>query len=135
MKKIFSNNRLIAIAFLTVFSLSAAASTVDNIPTSEVPVELIFTGQVNDKPVFELRFNGNSLQDNFTILISDDNGNSFYRENFKGENFTKKFLLNTDETGDVIRFQIFCNNTKKSVTYEINRNTKFIHEVQVNLVK
>lgn len=135
MKKIFSNNRLIAIAFLTVFSLSAAASTVDNIPTSEVPVELIFTGQVNDKPVFELRFNGNSLQDNFTILISDDNGNSFYRENFKGENFTKKFLLNTDEIGDVIRFQIFCNKTKKSVTYEINRNTKFIHEVEVNLVK
>lgn len=135
MKKIFSNNRLIAIAFLTVFSLSAAASPTINGLTSEVPVELKFTGQINDKPVFELQFNGDASQDNFTILISDENGYSLYRENFKGEHFTKKFLLNTDEIGSIIRFQIFCNNTKKSVIYEINRNAKYIHEVAVNLVK
>ena len=136
MKKIFSNNRLIAIAFVTVFSLGAVAPASALEKSPAVPVALKYTGQVNNQPVFELSFNGSSQQDNFTIVISDEYGNSLYSENIKGENFTKKFALNTDELGDNnIRFEIFCNKTKNSVTYEINRNTRVVHEVAVVEIK
>lgn len=135
MKKIFNNNRLIAIAFLTVFSLGAAAPA-SAIEKSGVPVALKYTGQINNQPVFELSFHGSSLQDNFTIIISDEYGNALYRENIKGEIFTKKFALNTDELGDNhVRFEIFCNKTKKSVVYDINRNTRVVYEVAVVEVK
>ncbi len=136
MKNKFSNNRLIAIAFLTVFSLGtvAPASALEKSPV--VPVVLKYTRQINNQPIFELSFNSNSLQDNFTIIINDEYGTELYRENIKAENFTKKFALNTDELGDSnIRFEIFCNKTKKSVSYEINRNTRTVHDVAVVEIK
>jgi len=136
MKKIFNNNRFIAIAFLTVFSLGtvAPAAAIEKSPV--VPVALKYTGQINNQPIFELSFTGTSLQDNFTIVISDEYGNSLYRENIKGEIFTKKFALNTEELGESnIRFEIFCNKTKKSVSYDINRNTRVVHDVKVVEIK
>ena len=75
-----------------------------------VPIEMKFAGMIKNQPMFQLNFAGNSLQDEFTISITDEYGNSLYRENIKGENFTKKFLLNTDEIADnTLRFEIFCN--------------------------
>lgn len=136
MKKIFNNNRLIAIAFLTFFSLGDVVPALAVEKSPVVPVALKYTGQINNQPIFELSFNGSSLQDNFTIIISDEYGTELYRENIKGENFTKKFALNTDELGDSnIRFEIFCNKTKKCVTYEINRNTRTVYDVAVIEIK
>ncbi len=136
MKKIFSNNRLIAIAFLTMFSVGAASSVSASDKTPLVPVTLRFTGHVNKLPVFELSFRGNAQQDNFTIFINDEFDNELYRENIKGEVFTKKFALNTEELGDkTIRFEIYCNNTKKSARFEVNRNSKTIQEVEVLVIK
>ncbi len=37
---------------------------------------------------------------NLLIIIRDDVGNSLYRENIKGEIFSKNFLVNTEEMGD-----------------------------------
>lgn len=136
MKKIFNNNRLIAIAFFTVFSvaMSPAATATDKNPI--VPVELKFAGFIKDQPLFQLNFSGNVLQNEFTISITDENGISLYRENIKGENFSKKFLLNTDEIGDnTLRFEIFSNKTKQSVAFEVNRNTRFVQDVVISEVK
>ncbi|MCY7309166.1 MAG: hypothetical protein LH619_00170, partial [Chitinophagaceae bacterium] len=75
-------------------------------------------------------------QDEFTIIITDEGGNTLYRENIKGQNFTKKFLLNTEELGDnTVRFEVFCNNTKKSVMYEVNRNSRFVQDVAIYEMK
>ncbi len=136
MKKIFNNNRLIAIAFFTVFAVShsPSASAADKLPA--VPVELKFAGLVRNQPLFMLNFYGTPKQDEFTILVTDEYGNSLYRENIKGENFSKKFLLNTDEIGDnSLRFEIFCKKTKRSVAFEVNRNTRTIQEMVVSEVK
>lgn len=136
MKKIFSNNRLIAIAFLTIFSVGLSTVAVANDKTPVVPVELKYTGLIKNNPLFELNFSGNPEQNSFTIIISDEYGNSFYRENIKGENFTKKFLLNTDEIGDEnLRFEIFCNKTKKSVQYIVNRNSRIVQDIAITEVK
>ena len=136
MKKIFSNNRLIAIAFLTIFSVGLSTIAVANDKNPVVPVELKYTGLIKNNPLFELNFNGSPEQNSFTIIISDEYGNSFYRENIKGETFTKKFLLNTDEIGDEnLRFEIFCNKTKKSVLYVVNRNSRTVQDIAITEVK
>jgi hypothetical protein len=136
MKKILSNNRLIAIAFFTVFSIAAAPAAMAHDKNPAVPVELIFLGHVKNQPMFQLSFTGDATQNDFTILITDEYGNSLYRENIKAENFTKKFLLNTDEIGDeTLHFTIYCKNTKKSVEYAVNRNTRQVSDVVVSEVK
>lgn len=131
MKKILSNNRLIAIAFLTVFSLSAGSAKAGE-KNPQVPVELKYSGLVKNLPVFELSFNGNTDQNNFTIIISDEIGNSIYRENIKGEVFTKKFAINTEELGDTnLKFEIYCNRTKTSVVFNVNNLTKVVKDYSI----
>lgn len=136
MKKIFRNNRLIAIAFFTAFSVASSAAAPVKNSNYFIPVELKFVGTIKNQPLFELRFAGNPDNDEFTIVIRDEFGNSLYRENIKGENFTKKFLLNTDEIGDdTLQFEIMSKKSKKSVVYEVNRNTRFVDEVVINELK
>jgi hypothetical protein len=136
MKKIFSNNRLIAIAFFTVFSVASAPVVLANHSNNAIPVELKFIKYIKDQPLFQLSFSGDAENDEFTIIIRDEYSNTLYRENIKGENFTKSFLLNTDEIGDdSLQFEIISKKSKKSVVYEINCNTRFAEEVAVNELK
>ncbi len=136
MKKIFRNNRIIAIAFLTMFSVAASPAVMAGEKNPVIPVQLTFLGHVKNQPLFELSFNGNENQNDVTIIISDEYGNSLYRENIKAETFTKKFLFNTDELGDeTLHFTIFCKNNKKSVQYVVNRSTQTVNQVMVSEVK
>ncbi|MBL7733119.1 MAG: hypothetical protein JNM88_18250 [Chitinophagaceae bacterium] len=136
MKKIFRNNRIVAIAFLTMFSVAAAPAAMAGEKNPVVPVQLIFLGHVKNQPLFQLNFNGDENQNDVTIIISDEYGNSLYRENIKAETFSKKFLLNTEELGDeTLYFTVFCKNNKKAVEYVVNRSTQTINQVVVNEVK
>lgn len=136
MKKIISNNRIIAILFFTVFSIAAAPAAMAGDKKPNVPVELSFLGHIKNQPLFQLNFKGSAEQNEFVIIISDEGGNTLYRENIKGENFSKKFLLNTEELGDdPLYFTIFCKNNKAAVEYTVNRNSRTVQEVVVNEVK
>ena len=136
MKKIFSNNRIIAIAFLTVFSVGLAPVAMATEKKPAVPAELFFVGNIKNQPVFQLNVAGSAAQDEFTINISDEFGVSLYRETIKSENFTKKFLLNTDEIGDnTLKFEVYCKKTKQSVTYEVNRNSRFVQDLAITRIK
>lgn len=136
MKKIFNNNRLIAIAFFTVFSMAASPAVNAGEKNPSVPVEMKFAGFIKNQPLFFLNFSGNAQQDEFTVSITDEYGNSLYRENIKGENFKMKFLLNTDEIeDDTLLFKVYSNKTKQSVTYEVNRNSRIVEEVAINKIK
>ena len=130
MKKIFRNNRLIAVAFFTTFSVGSAQVVLANENGHTIPVELKFTGLIKNQPLFQLRFAGNAGHDEFTIVIRDEDSNILYRENIKAENFTKSFLLNTDEIGeDILQFEISSKKSNTSVVYEVNRHTRFVEEL------
>jgi len=132
MKKIMSNNRILALLFFTVFSAAAVQTTFASDKTPAIPVALKYLGNVRNQPMFQLDFNGTAAQNEFTILITDAGGNTLYRENIRGEKFSKKFLLNTDELGeDQLNFTIYCRNTKGSVQYSVNRHTRTLQEVVV----
>jgi len=135
MKRIFRNNRVIVIAFFTVFSI-AAVPALANGGGKDLPVELKYTGHVNNQPLYKLVVAGNISQDEFTVIIRDEDNNTLYRENIKGENFSKSFLLNTNEIGDdTLHFEIISKKTKKSVVYEISRNTHVEEKMVITEVK
>lgn len=129
MKKIFRNNRIIAIAFITVFSALTTAAMAGNGENPSSPVQLKYAGKLNEQPVFQLNVNGSAENNQFQIVIRDNFGTALYTENIKAEKFTKNFLLNTDEIGDdTIRFEITSWKTKETITYSVNRNTRFVEE-------
>jgi len=135
MKKIFRNSRLIAIAFFTVFTASAAPSSLAA-NSKDLPIELKFIGSINNQTIFQLNISGNDLQSDYTLIIRDEDGNNFYRENIKAGNFSKKFLFNKEELGDdTLQFVVYCRNTNKSVVYTINRQYQTTDELVVSELK
>jgi hypothetical protein len=135
MKKIFRNSRLIVIAFFTVFTASAAPPSSDS-NTKNLPIELKFIGSINNQTIFQLNISGNELQNDYMIIIRDENGINIYRENIKAGNFSKKFLFNKDELGDdTLLFEVFSRNTNKSVVYKINRQYYTTDELVVSELK
>jgi hypothetical protein len=135
MKKIFRNSRLIAIAFFTVFTGTAASSAPAN-TSYDVPVEFKFIGSINNQTIFQLNISGNDLPNDYTLIIRDENGNNIYRENIKAGNFSKKFLFNKEELGDdTLQFEVFCRNTGKSVVYEINRQYNTTDQLVIRELK
>lgn len=134
MKKIFRNSKLIAVAFMTIFSVAAKANGPVH-PLPVFPAELKYAGMLKDNPVFELNVNGTETDD-YLISISDVNGNRIYSERIRSDKFTKRFLLNTDELGDEkLFFSIYSKKNNKSAVYEISSNTRYINETTVSLVK
>jgi hypothetical protein len=130
MKKIIRNNKILAIALFTLFTttVSATGNPVKENP-NPVPAELSLVGSFLDKVVFKLDVAGNAEQNDFTISITDQMGQNLYRENIKGENFTKKFLLNYEEIGDnILYFEITCWNNKKKIVYEISNKSTYVQK-------
>lgn len=135
MKKIFRNNRIVAIAFMTIFSTVMAPAVMAN-ENPVIPVELKYAGKLNNQPVFQLNVNGNAEHNEFLIVIRDEYGNALYWENIKAETFTKRFVLNTDEIGDdKLRFEITSKKTKQTIKFDVDRNSKTVEEMSVNQVK
>jgi len=98
-----------------------------------VPVELKFLGNVNDKPLFLLNFAGNAEENEFTIIITDENGNRYYREVVKGENFSKRFLLDVEDFGNGgLKFEVYSKKSSKPAVFKINRETHLVEEIAVN---
>jgi hypothetical protein len=136
MNRIFSNNRIIVIAFFTVFSIATGSSAMANDSSRVLPVELKYIGSVNNQPLVQLTFAGNAEENEFTIIIRDEDGNSLYKETIKGENFYKKFLLNNDEIGnETLQFEVISKRSSKSVVFEVNREFRYVNEMAVNKMK
>ncbi len=135
MEKVFRNNRVIVIAFFTAFSVASTAAFANNNITP-IPVEMKFMGYIKNQLLFQLNFAGNADHNDFTIIIRDENNNTLYRENIKGENFSKSFLLNGEEIGDEkLQFEIINKKSKETVVYEVNRNIRVAEEMIVTEVK
>ena len=133
MEKIFRNNRLIVIAFFTAFSVSSAQDAIAGDNDKAIPVEMKFVGRLNNQLLFKLNFTGNAEHNDFTIIIRDEKNVVLYRENIKGENFSKSFLLNTDEIGDTkLSFEVISKKSKESVVYEVNRKTHLAEEMTIS---
>ena len=101
-----------------------------------LPVELKFLGNINNQQIFQMNFAGNAEENDFTINIKDEEGNSLYKENIKGETFYKKFLLNNEEIGDhILHFEVTSKKSNKIVVFEVKRQSHFVEEMVVKKVR
>ncbi len=116
-----------------VFTVASAPAAMANDSTHAIPVELKFLGEVKNQLQFQLDLEGNAEENEFVVTITDDNGLSFYKETFKGEKITKRFLFNVDEFGDSkLKFQVTNKKTNESVVYQINQVARTVQDVVVN---
>jgi hypothetical protein len=135
MEKIFRNKKVILIAFFTAFSVASVPAIANN-GHKTIPVEMKFMGYIKNQLLFKLNFAGTPEHNEFTIIIRDNQNNLLYRDNIKGEVFSKSFLLNTEEIGDDnLQFEIINKKTKESVVYEVNRNSGVKQELTISELK
>ena len=133
--KTMINTRLIAIALVASFTVAFASPALANDEKKVIPVEMKFIGNIKNQPLFHMTFTG-AEENEFSITIRDEFGNVLYRDNVKGGNFTKKFLLNTDELGDAeLKFEVTGKNFEKPVVFEVNRQSRFIEDVVISKSK
>ena len=123
---------IIAIAVFSLLSFTSlfAGKTPDSV--SNLPVELNYMGVVKNQALFQLNFSGSEEENEFNITIIDESGYVFYNENVKGEKFSKQFLFDAEDlSATKIHFEITGKKSGKTVTYNINRQTKVIEEINV----
>lgn len=127
--------RVLALALIATFTLAFSAPALANGENKAVPVELKFIGNVQENPLFHLVFNGTEATE-YTIVVRDEFGNALYRETAKGSNFTKKFILNTENLSDgKLTFEVSSKSYKKPVIFEVNTEYNYTESVVVNKVK
>lgn len=134
MKKVFRNNRLILIAFFTIFSVGAASITKAAEKNPELPVELKYLGKIGYKPLLELNINGNTNASQYRITVKDEYDNSLYSENVKAEVFSKKFLLNVDEINGPVTFEVSERKTGKTVVFEVKQKSQYVDQMEIKTV-
>ena len=136
MKQVLKRKSIIVATLFAVFSTALAPAAHANDSSRVIPVELKFLGEVKDQLVFQLNFDGNVEENEFTVTITDDAGVQLYRENVKGEKVTKRYLLNSDEIGNgIVHFQITSKKSNRTVVYEVNHVTHVVQDVVVNKLK
>jgi hypothetical protein len=134
--KTLIKTRIVAIALVAALTVAFTTPVLAN-TTGENPqaVELKYLGQYKNQPVFELTFK-NSEEADFTVVIRDEQDNIVYKDFIKSGTTSKKYMLNTEELGDIpVNFEITSRKTDKTVVYKVNKNTRVVEDVVVNLVK
>ena len=135
MKKVLMNTRILAIALATTFTTALSSPALAIEEKKAIPVELKFVGNIESQPVFLLSFN-NVEESDYTIIVRDEYGSVLYRDNVKGGKITKRFMLNTDELGNVaIQFEIIGKKSEKTVVYEVNKKSRLVEDLVINKVK
>lgn len=126
------NKTIIAIAIFSFLSFTGLASGKSPDSISNLPVELNYMGTVKSQPLFQVNFSGSEEENEFNIIIADENGYVFYNENVKGQKFSKQFLFNAEDLSSArIHFEITGKRSGKTAVYNINRQTRIIEEINV----
>ena len=129
------NTRVIAVALATIFTVGFTSAALATDGKNVIPVELKYLGKFKNQPLFELNFT-NSEAGEFTVVIRDEYGTTLYKENVKAGTTSKKFLVNTEELGNVnLEMEIIGKKSDKTVVFAINQNSRIVEDVVVNKLK
>lgn len=135
MKKVLMNTRILAIALGTTFTTAFSSPALAIEEKKAIPVELKFVGNIDSQPVFLLTFN-NVEESDYTIIVRDEYGSVLYRDKVKGGKIAKRYMLNTDELGNVaIQFEVIGKKSEKTVIYEVNKKSRLVEDLVINKVK
>jgi hypothetical protein len=135
MKNLMISTRVLAIALVASFTVAMATPAFANDDKKAIPVELKFIGNLHEQPLFHMVFTNQEVTE-YTITVRDAYNNVLYKDVVKGGNMTKKFLLNTEELGDVeLRFEVTSKSYEKAVVFEINKYSRYVEDVVITKSK
>ena len=130
MKNSKINLRVLAVSMAMLISMAVVSPV--NANGGGDTVELRYIGIMQNQPLFQLDFTG-SRDSEFLIVVRDEFNNVLHRENFRGGNGNRKFLLNTEEIGDSqVRFEITGKTLDKTIVFEINNESRTVKDVVVS---
>jgi len=118
------------IALFAFFSFIGTVALANDETKDPPTVQLKYIGVLKNQPVFQLDLSGSEEQE-FTISVRDEFSEILYTERVKAKEFTRKFLLDTENLGDaVLRVEVRSGKNKPDV-FTINRSTRFVEETSV----
>lgn len=133
MKQTIKNSKMIAIGLFTFCTMGLTNATFAHESADSSPVELKYIGKINNNPVFQLNLN-NDDNDSYFIKIKDENANVLYSEKVKGENLSRKYQLdveNTDQNAYGVRVEVTSAKTHKTQVYQISTHTSVTQNIVV----
>lgn len=137
MKKVMNQSAAVAVALFVVLTVAFATPSFANEEKDKKNpgVELKFIGNYENQPVFQLNL-VSAVEDEFTIVLRDKEGNVLYSDRVKGTNITRKFLLSTEEIGDnLVTVEVKSRKNQKPEVYTINRKQNLVEETLVTKLK
>ena len=135
MKKLLTTPFMSAFVLMLVLTLNLSTQAQVSNDTNNSGLDLKFIGTLKNQPAFQLSYNG-ATESEFTVVVRDQFNNTLYKDNLKGSNISKRFVLNMEELGDTdVTFEIYAKNSNKPVVFEVRNNTRYVQDVVVNKVK
>src|ERR1019366_9485077 len=134
MKQTIKTTKMITMGLFTLCTMGLTNATFAGIK-SDNPAELKFIGKIKNQPVFQLSLNNNEA-DVYYINIKDANYNVLYSEKIKGENLSRKYQLDIDESelndpGFGVRVEVTSVKTHKTQVYKISSQTSVTENIVV----
>jgi hypothetical protein len=130
MKTFISRSKIIALAFVVTFSLASAKTFATY--KNDTPVQLVYLGNVNNQPVFQLVLN-NDETTSYVVTLRDASGDVLYSEEIKGKQFPRKYRVNTDEAGvSGIRFEVKNKKDNTKTTYTVSATSHVVQDVAIS---
>ena len=122
---------IIVIALFSVLSFMQVNAAQLNDSSKALPVELKYTGTVQNQPILQLSIDGSVEENEFSISITDQSGLVLYSGSAKGEKIFKKFALNEDLGDAILSFKVTGKSSGQTVEYKISRQTTISEQMNV----
>jgi len=134
MKQTIKTTKMITMGLFTLCTMGLTNATFAG-PKTDNPAELKFIGKIKNQPVFQLSLNNNA-SDEYYINIKDADYNVLYSEKIKGENLSRKYQLNIDESelnapDFGVRIEVTSVKTHKTEVYKISSKTSVTENIVV----
>lgn len=134
MKQTFKTTKMITMGLFTLCTMGLTNVTFAGTKPDN-PAELKYIGKTGNHPVFQLNLNNNTAEE-YYINIKDANYNVLYSEKLKGENLSRKYQLDIDES-DLsapdfgVRIEVTSAKTHKTEVYKISSQTNVTENIVV----
>lgn len=134
MKQTFKTTKMITMGLFTLCTMGLTNVTFAGTKPDN-PAELKYIGKTENHPVFQLNLNNNTAEE-YYINIKDANYNVLYSEKLKGENLSRKYQLDIDES-DLsapdfgVRIEVTSAKTHKTEVYKISSQTNVTENIVV----
>ncbi len=133
-KKVFAGSILAATLFFASQNAAIANNSITYAKTEKALSEnasIKYVGSNDDNLLFNVQFN-NVNNEKFTLLVSDENGETMYSVFSKDKNFTKTFALPKSLDLNKINFTIRTNEGTYRQSFSINIATIETEDVVVS---